>query len=147
MTESDPGFSEAHAGDVGARRATVGMPTDHESINVPPTREGAVENAEAAAEARRPHEEFVPEGPIPDDRAMAEASASAHDSETPLGKRVAGWPGEGNASGNPGTPVGAAVNETSVRGAQAGHRPKLLIAAAGAVALLIARRLMKRGRK
>lgn len=68
MSETDPGFSESHAGDVGARRATVGTPTDHESINVPPTRAGAAENAHQAEESRRPHEEFVAEGTVPDER-------------------------------------------------------------------------------
>lgn len=74
MTETDPagGSEKSTAGDVGARRQTVGMPTDHESINVPPTRPGAAENALAAEAAREPHETFVPEAPVPDDRMATE---------------------------------------------------------------------------
>jgi hypothetical protein len=71
MSETDPGRSEQHAGTVGSRRATVGTPTDHESINVPPTRPGAAENAHEAELAREPHETFIPEGPLPDDRTDA----------------------------------------------------------------------------
>lgn len=76
MSETDPeyrdqGYSEQHAGDVGARRTTVGMPTDHESVNVPPTRPGAAENALKAEAARQEHETFIPEPPMADDRTEA----------------------------------------------------------------------------
>ncbi|SEG25811.1 Protein of unknown function [Nonomuraea solani] len=71
MSETDPGYSEQHAGNVGARRATVGTPTERESINVPPTRPGAAENARAAEAARQEHETFIPETPIPDERSEA----------------------------------------------------------------------------
>ncbi|MFG1684228.1 DUF3618 domain-containing protein [Nonomuraea sp. NPDC049269] len=76
MSETDPeyrdqGYSEQHAGDVGARRTRVGMPTDHESVNVPPTRPGAAENALKAEAARREHETFIPEPPMADDRTEA----------------------------------------------------------------------------
>ncbi|MFG1956641.1 DUF3618 domain-containing protein [Nonomuraea sp. NPDC049028] len=76
MSETDPeygeqGYSEQHAGDVGARRTTVGMPTDHESVNVPPTRPGAVENAMKAEAARQEHETFIPEPPVVDERTEA----------------------------------------------------------------------------
>ncbi|MEV4170969.1 MULTISPECIES: DUF3618 domain-containing protein [unclassified Nonomuraea] len=71
MSETDPGHSEQHAGDVGARRATVGTPTERESINVPPTRPGAAENARRAEAARQEHETFIPETPIPDERSEA----------------------------------------------------------------------------
>ncbi|MFG1710168.1 DUF3618 domain-containing protein [Nonomuraea sp. M3C6] len=71
MSETDPGYSEQHAGDVGARRATVGEPTERESINVPPTRPGAAENARRAEAARREHETFLPEPPISDERTEA----------------------------------------------------------------------------
>jgi hypothetical protein len=76
MSETDPeyrdqGSSEQHAGDVGARRTTVGMPTDHESVNVPPTRPGAAENALKAEAARQEHETFIPEPPMADDRTEA----------------------------------------------------------------------------
>jgi hypothetical protein len=71
MSETDPGYSEQHAGDVGARRATVGTPTERESINVPPTRPGAAENAREAEVARQEHETFIPEAPIPDERSEA----------------------------------------------------------------------------
>jgi hypothetical protein len=71
MSETDPGHSEQHAGDVGARRATVGTPTERESINVPPTRPGAAENAREAEVARQEHETFIPEAPIPDERSEA----------------------------------------------------------------------------
>ncbi|WP_431900465.1 hypothetical protein [Nonomuraea sp. bgisy101] len=198
MTETDPGFSEAHAGDVGARRATVGTPTDHESINVPPTRAGAAENAEAAAEARTPHEEFVPEPPIPDEKAEAEAAARARKERDDQDTRTtgAGRPGgtgsrtAGGAEDDMGKDmtetrrerggtVEAMVNKADVKGrasgmagaakdkvaavadkvpdqvrdaagkvsAEAKRRPRLMIAAAGALALLVARRLLRRGRR
>jgi hypothetical protein len=71
MSETDPGYSEQHAGNVGARRATVGTPTERESINVPPTRPGAAENARRVEEERTAHETFAPEPIIPDERAQA----------------------------------------------------------------------------
>ncbi|GAA1668028.1 hypothetical protein GCM10009733_076940 [Nonomuraea maheshkhaliensis] len=83
MSETDPGYSEQHAGDVGARRATVGTPTERESINVPPTRPGAAENAHRAEEARQEHETFVPEPPVPDER--SEAAGSHRTEELPAG--------------------------------------------------------------
>ncbi|MEU7900118.1 YtxH domain-containing protein [Nonomuraea sp. NPDC049152] len=197
MTETDPGFSESHAGDVGARRATVGTPTDHESINVPPTRPGAAENAEAAEEARRPHEEFVPERPIPDEKAEAEAAARARHErdEQDTGTTGATRPENTDkpAGGverdmskdtketrkDMGGTVEAMANKTGVKGrasevagvakdkvtavtdkvpdqvkdaadkvgAEVRRRPKLLLAAAGALAVLIARRMMQRGKK
>ncbi|MFI6732676.1 DUF3618 domain-containing protein [Nonomuraea sp. NPDC050451] len=84
MSETDPGYSEQHAGNVGARRATVGTPTERESINVPPTRPGAAENARRAEEERTEHETFLPEPPVPDDhtaaveREWAEAESPRH---------------------------------------------------------------------
>ncbi|GAA3098177.1 hypothetical protein [Nonomuraea salmonea] len=63
MSETDPGYSGQHAGDVGARRATVGTPTDRESMNVPQTRPGAAENAHEAELKREGHETFIPETP------------------------------------------------------------------------------------
>ncbi|TMR92444.1 DUF3618 domain-containing protein [Nonomuraea basaltis] len=83
MSETDPGHSEQHAGDVGARRATVGTPTERESINVPPTRPGAAENARQAEAARQEHETFIPEAPIPDER--SEAVESLRTEERSLG--------------------------------------------------------------
>ncbi|WP_052423504.1 DUF3618 domain-containing protein [Nonomuraea candida] len=71
MSETDPGYSEQSAGNVGAHRATVGTPTEHESINVPPTRAGAADNARRAEAAREGHETFIPETPIPDERSEA----------------------------------------------------------------------------
>ncbi|WP_431912050.1 DUF3618 domain-containing protein [Nonomuraea jabiensis] len=71
MSETDPGYSEQYAGNVGARRATVGTPTERESINVPPTRPGAAENARRVEEERTAHETFAPEPVIPDERAQA----------------------------------------------------------------------------
>ncbi|MEU4512429.1 DUF3618 domain-containing protein [Nonomuraea wenchangensis] len=71
MSETDPGYSEQHAGDVGAHRATVGAPTEPESINVPLTRPGATENARRAEAEREGHETFIPEAPIRDERAEA----------------------------------------------------------------------------
>ncbi|MEV5889230.1 DUF3618 domain-containing protein [Nonomuraea fuscirosea] len=83
MSETDPGYSEQHAGNVGARRATVGTPTEHESINVPPTRPGAAENAHRAEMARQEHETFIPETPIPDER--SEAAGSHRTEEESMG--------------------------------------------------------------
>ncbi|MBF8192214.1 DUF3618 domain-containing protein [Nonomuraea sp. K274] len=74
MSETDPSYSEQHAGDLGAHRATVGTPTEHESVNVPPTRPGAAENARRAAAAREEHETFIPETPVPDERSEAAES-------------------------------------------------------------------------
>ncbi|MCF6476462.1 DUF3618 domain-containing protein [Nonomuraea sp. MG754425] len=71
MSETDPGYNDRHAGDVGARRATVGTPTEGESINVPPTRPGAAENARRAQRAREKHETFVPEAPVEDEQPAA----------------------------------------------------------------------------
>ncbi|MGW0805353.1 DUF3618 domain-containing protein [Nonomuraea sp. NPDC002799] len=79
MSETDPGHSEQHAGTVGAHRATVGTPTESESINVPPTRPGAAENARQAEAARQEHETFIPEAPIPDERAEAAESSRAEE--------------------------------------------------------------------
>ncbi|YCK36384.1 DUF3618 domain-containing protein [Actinomadura sp. ATCC 39365] len=79
MSETDPGYSEQHAGDVGARRATVGTPTERESINVPPTRPGAAENARRAELARQEHETFIPETPVPDDRTEAVESRAVEE--------------------------------------------------------------------
>jgi vacuolar-type H+-ATPase subunit H len=79
MSETDPGYSKDHAGDVGAHRATVGTPTERESINVPPTRPGAAENAERAAAAREEHETFIPESPIPDERTEAQESLAVEE--------------------------------------------------------------------
>ncbi|TDC86455.1 DUF3618 domain-containing protein [Nonomuraea deserti] len=75
MSETDPGYTgQQHAGDVGARRATVGTPTERESINVPPTRPGAAENARQAEAAREEHETFIPEAPVADERSEATES-------------------------------------------------------------------------
>ncbi|MER6509986.1 DUF3618 domain-containing protein [Nonomuraea sp. NPDC001636] len=92
MSETDPGYSEQHAGDVGARRATVGTPTERESINVPPTRPGAAENAKWAERARQEHETFIPETPLPDDRTEAVESRAAE--EESLGGGGTGGRGE-----------------------------------------------------
>ncbi|SDH51424.1 DUF3618 domain-containing protein [Nonomuraea jiangxiensis] len=89
MSETDPGHSDQHAGYVGARRATVGTPTERDSINsinVPQTRPGAVENARRAEAARQEHETFLPENPIPDERAEA-AESSRTEEETVAGAR------------------------------------------------------------
>ncbi|GAA2361573.1 DUF3618 domain-containing protein [Nonomuraea africana] len=236
MTESDPGFSQSHAGDVGSRRATVGEPTDHESINVPPTLAGAVQNARDAQEARAPHEEFVPEGPVPDERVgsgevhqppeipgsgkthrpgrtpgRTAASQEAEDpretagfvegagrgAPRPVTRRSHGAAGSTSAGTTAafeeeqvrkditetrkeiGDTVEAMVNKADVKGratevagaakdkvaavaekmpdqvkeaadkvgAEAKRRPALMIAAAGAVALLVIRRMMRRSRK
>lgn len=66
MSETNPGYSDdQHAGEVGSRRATIGTATDPESVNVPPTRPGAAENAYEAEARRTPHETFVPDTLIP----------------------------------------------------------------------------------
>ncbi|MEW9549156.1 DUF3618 domain-containing protein [Nonomuraea sp. NPDC050783] len=71
MSETNPGYSEQHAGDIGAHRATVGTPTEPESVNVPATRPGAAENARREEASRKGHETFVPQPPIEDDRTDA----------------------------------------------------------------------------
>ncbi|MEV1177530.1 DUF3618 domain-containing protein [Nonomuraea sp. NPDC049784] len=83
MSETDPGYSEQHAGDVGARRARVGTPTERESVNVPPTRPGAAENAQHAEEERAAHETFVPEPPVRDERAEAAENQRAEEETVP----------------------------------------------------------------
>ncbi|MFI6595668.1 hypothetical protein ACIBHX_05425 [Nonomuraea sp. NPDC050536] len=60
MSETDPGYIEGHAGDVGSRRATIGTPIDEGSINVPQRRPGATENAEAWVKSHERHDVFVP---------------------------------------------------------------------------------------
>ncbi|MFI7439780.1 DUF3618 domain-containing protein [Nonomuraea indica] len=124
MSETDPGYSRQHAGQVGAHRSTVGAPTDHESINVPQTRPGAEENARRAEAAREEHEVFDPEPPLPDERTAliedreGEARSQARTGDTPTGRThtnkshtgrtrtddtPAGGPRTGGArSGNPG---------------------------------------------
>ncbi|MGI5272676.1 DUF3618 domain-containing protein [Nonomuraea sp. CA-218870] len=80
MSETNPGYSDdQHAGEVGSRRATVGTPTDPESINVPPTRPGAAENAHEAEARREAHETFIPEAPEPDDRTDAVRSRAVEE--------------------------------------------------------------------
>jgi hypothetical protein len=80
MSEMNPGRTDKqHAGTMGARRAAVGEPTDHESINVPPTRPGAAENAHEAERAREGHETFVPEAPQRDDRTDAVRSRAVEE--------------------------------------------------------------------
>jgi len=80
MSEMNPGYADdQHAGDVGARRATVGTPTDHESVNVPPTRPGAAENAQEAEAARQADETFIPEPPQVDDRTDAVKSRAVEE--------------------------------------------------------------------
>jgi hypothetical protein len=88
MSETDPGRSEQHAGDVGAHRATVGTPTERESINVPPTRPGAADNARQAEIAREEHETFIPETPIPDERTEAAESHTAEEESLGRGHGV-----------------------------------------------------------
>ncbi|MGW7480468.1 DUF3618 domain-containing protein [Nonomuraea muscovyensis] len=106
MSETDPGFSKQHAGQVGAHRSTVGAPTDHESINVPQTRPGAEENALRAEAERDEHEVFDPEPPLPDERTAliedreGEARSQTHAGDTHTGDTHTGDPG-GARSGNP----------------------------------------------
>ncbi|TMR19184.1 DUF3618 domain-containing protein [Nonomuraea turkmeniaca] len=98
MSETDPGYdSEHHAGDVGARRARVGTPTERESINVPPTRPGAAENARRAEAAREEHETFIPESPIRDER--SEATESLRTEEESL-QRTHGDPDDDEEEGD-----------------------------------------------
>ncbi|MDF2712125.1 MAG: hypothetical protein K0R62_7777 [Nonomuraea muscovyensis] len=103
MSETDPGFSKQHAGQVGAHRSTVGAPTDHESINVPQTRPGAEENALRAEAERDEHEVFDPEPPLPDERtALIEDREGEARSQTHAGDTHTGDPHPGGArSGNP----------------------------------------------
>ncbi|MEU6998488.1 hypothetical protein [Nonomuraea sp. NPDC046570] len=188
MTESG---HEQHAGDMGAHRATLGEPTDPESINVAPTRPGAKENALADETSRRPHEEFVPEAPIPaywsgdneyeehdvdrnsetgkdlgevKDKAEEMASVVKHrTSETAEVAKHRASETAAAARNKAGDVVTVAKDKAGemadkVRDAtpdqvkdaadqvagEAKKRPMLAIAAAGAVVLLIARRLMRR---
>lgn len=80
MSETNPGYSDdQHAGEVGSRRATIGTATDPESVNVPPTRPGAAENAYEAEARRTPHETFVPDTLEPDDRTDAIRARAAEE--------------------------------------------------------------------
>ncbi|SEK90187.1 DUF3618 domain-containing protein [Nonomuraea pusilla] len=128
MSETNPGYSDQHAGDVGARRATVGMPTEHESINVPPTRPGAAENARQAEAAREGHETFIPESPVRDDRVEAihsrwpeeeslgaePSSGVAHD-RGPRGEPLHGERARGERGGGERARYGAGYEEDDVR--------------------------------
>ncbi|MFI6789266.1 DUF3618 domain-containing protein [Nonomuraea sp. NPDC050383] len=105
MSETDPGYSSGqHAGDVGAHRTTVGMPTDEESINVPQTRAGAAENALKAEEDRAEHETFDPEPLVRDERTDAiegregEARSQGPQQVTPEARHGSGT-GTGASSG------------------------------------------------
>ncbi|MET7465123.1 DUF3618 domain-containing protein [Nonomuraea sp. NPDC005501] len=105
MSETDPGYSSGqHAGDVGAHRTTVGMPTDEESINVPQTRAGAAENALKAEEDRAGHETFDPEPLVRDERTDAiegregEARSQGPQQVTPEARHGSGT-GTGASSG------------------------------------------------
>ncbi|MFG1943138.1 DUF3618 domain-containing protein [Nonomuraea sp. NPDC048826] len=129
MSETNPGYSDdLPAGEVGSRRATVGTPTDPESINVPPTRPGAAENAHEAEARREAHETFVPEAPEPDDRTDAVRSRSVEE-ESLSGTSGGGTSGTGGTSAGTGrspentTPyqTGAATTGMPVTG-HPGHR-------------------------
>ncbi|GAA4067789.1 DUF3618 domain-containing protein [Nonomuraea soli] len=187
-----------HAGDVGARRATVGEPTDEMSVNVPPTRPEALENAREAQAARTGEERFVPEPPSPDERIPADdenvramgddLKAMDQDART-APRSVMDEPPPSHAvfqeesmSTGPtpdpavtpeerqareqvqqtreqvGTTVSALADKADIKQRlqevtpdkvveEAKKRPKLLIAAAGVVAMVVLRRLMRRGKK
>ncbi|MBN6052043.1 DUF3618 domain-containing protein, partial [Nonomuraea sp. RK-328] len=113
MSETDPGYSEQHAGNVGAHRVTVGMPTDEESINVPQTREGAAENALKAEADRSEHETFDPEPPVPDER-----TAAVEERE---GEARSQGPQQVTAEARHGAGPGASTAADTARGAGAGH--------------------------
>ncbi|MGP3912458.1 DUF3618 domain-containing protein [Nonomuraea sp. 10N515B] len=202
MSETDPGYdSEHHAGDVGARRARVGTPTERESINVPPTRPGAAENAQRAEAAREEHETFIPEAPIRDERSEATESLRTEEESLQRTHGDADDQGEGDVRKDIketrqelGDTVGALAGKADLKGKasnaaetakdkageavetakdkageaveavkskagdaaeavkttatdaaeEAKKRPVLLIAAAGAVAAFVVRRIMRR---
>ncbi|MFI7614607.1 DUF3618 domain-containing protein [Nonomuraea terrae] len=102
MSETDPGYSDQHAGNVGAHRATVGTPTERESINVPPTRAGAAENARRAEAAREEHETFVPEAPVQDERTEAVENLRPEE-ESLRGTRTGGRTRDNQAGNRTGT--------------------------------------------
>ncbi|NUT38377.1 MAG: DUF3618 domain-containing protein [Thermoactinospora sp.] len=188
-----------HAGDVGARRATVGEPTDEMSVNVPPTRPEALENAREAQAARTGEETFVPEPPSPDERIPADDDGvTAMDEDVRVAPRSASSTNDDVRMDEPppshavsqeeimstgpipdpavtpeerqareqvqqtreqvGTTVSALADKTDIKHRlqevtpekvveEAKKRPKLLIAAAGVVAMVVLRRLMRRGKK
>lgn len=176
MSETDPGYSDQHAGDVGAHRATVGTPTERESINVPPTRPGAAENARKAQLAREEHETFIPETPVPDDRTEAVESRAVeeesltggrrrhHDEEdedddvrrsiketrNELGDTVGALAHKADLKGRAAEAAGkvreATPDQVKDAATEARKRPVLLLAAVGAVIALVVRRLRKRSR-
>ncbi|NUW46522.1 DUF3618 domain-containing protein [Nonomuraea rhodomycinica] len=113
MSETDPGYSEQHAGNVGAHRVTVGMPTDEESINVPQTRAGAAENALKAEADRTEHERFDPEPLVRDDR-----TAAVEERE---GEARSQGPQQVTAEARHGAGPGAGTAADVGRGAGAGH--------------------------
>ncbi|MEV0586533.1 DUF3618 domain-containing protein [Nonomuraea sp. NPDC050310] len=204
MTESSGGEGpRVHAGDMGAHRATVGEPTDELSVNVPPTKPEALENARAAERAREPEEVFVAEPPVPDDRVgeqdtgeyrsarmdeQGRAKSHEHDAETMIvshapgggSTRHAGTRADHHRAGDTteadearvrteivetrervGETVEALTAKTDVKARlkeaapanlheaaeEVKKRPKLLVAAAGVVAALVIRKLLRRGRK
>ncbi|MEV4888009.1 hypothetical protein ACFWYW_08895 [Nonomuraea sp. NPDC059023] len=79
MEEHEEYVEGVTAGYVGAHEAVVGTPVDPTSINVPQTRAGAAENAEAAEAARKARGVFVAadntHGDVTDVRAEEELAA------------------------------------------------------------------------
>jgi hypothetical protein len=174
----------------------VGTPTERESINVPPTRPGAAENARQAEAAREGHETFIPETPIQDERSEAQESLRTEErslrgdlgdedddeeggadvrkdieeKRERLGQTVSALAGKadvkGRASSAAETAKGKAADavevvksKTSEAAGKVGEvtpdqlkdvagearkRPVLLIAAAGAVAAFVVRRIVRR---
>ncbi|MFI6290392.1 DUF3618 domain-containing protein [Nonomuraea sp. NPDC050790] len=173
MTEADPGMDREHnAGNVGARRATVGTPTDDISVNVPPTRPGAAENALADEAERESHETFVPQPPIAeerpaDDRPLPEATqdSDVQPEQEPgeeavkqdivrtrqdLGDTVEALAAKADVPSrvrDQADEVMATAKEKAGDAVtKAKKRPVLVLAAVGAVVALVVRRLLKRRR-
>src|SRR5437868_9056734 len=99
-----------HAGDVGAHRATVGAPTDPESINTAvQIRAGALENALAVEETRLPHGKFLAQDhPIPAygpgghdelEEPRDDQDGQGHEGLADKGVQGKGVPGEGDDRG------------------------------------------------
>ncbi|MEU0568009.1 DUF3618 domain-containing protein [Nonomuraea sp. NPDC005983] len=164
MSETDPGYTHAHAGEVGARRATVGDPTDHESINVPLTRAGASENAHQAEAYRMAHAVFDPEAPVQAAEEEAEVRKSIKEGRREVGGTVSALADKMDVKGRASDVTAVArgkVTEVADKvrditpdqvkdvadkaAAQARKRPMmLLVFLAGVVAALVVRRIMRR---
>ncbi|MCG5214225.1 hypothetical protein [Streptosporangium sp. KLBMP 9127] len=149
MTESDPAGPPAEhtAGDVGARRHSVGESVrvdESGSLNVPPTQvdenEDRDENRFEDRDEEREEQPMERKGGPMD---LGRAESGAGPSVTPPETREAGETREGPVATS--RRVRERIPEEQTAGSK--HGPRLAKVAVGAVALMVVRRLLRRRRK